>query len=99
LDPHSAIGVKAALDHCGKEPVIVCATASAFKFPSTVLSALGKPVSGNDFDNLESLRRLSPQACPKRLLTLRNEPIRHPLTVKKEDLFTLVKAKEHHDQN
>jgi len=99
LDPHSAIGVKAALDHRGKEPVIVCATASAFKFPATVLSALGKPVSGNDFDDLESLRKLSPQACPKRLLTLRNEPIRHPLTVNKEDLFTLVKAKEHHDQN
>ncbi len=99
LDPHSAIGVKAALDHHGNEPLIVCATASPFKFPSTVLKALGRSVSGNDFDDLEALRRLSPQACPKRLLNLHHEPIRHPLTVKKEDLFTLVKAKEHHDQN
>ena len=50
LDPHSAIGVKAALDRRGKEPVIVCATASAFKLPANVLCDLGKPGSGHAFD-------------------------------------------------
>lgn len=99
LDPHSAIGVKAALDHQGKEPLIVCATASAFKFPSTVLNALGHPVSGDDFKDLETLMSLSHQVCPQRLRHLSQEPIRHPLTVKKEALYALVKKKEHHDQD
>lgn len=99
VDPHTAIGVKAALRHPSKEPLIVCATASPFKFPSTVLKALQIPLSEDDFDNLESLRQLSPQSCPSRLRQLRNEPIRHPLTVEKEALFALVKAKEHYDHD
>jgi threonine synthase len=99
LDPHSAIGVNAALRHQGSEPMIVCATASAFKFPTTVLKALGQPLSGNDFDDLEHLISLSPQACPTRLTHLRHDLIHHPLTVKKEALFALVKAKEHYDSD
>jgi threonine synthase len=97
LDPHSAIGVKAAMDHLGNEPMIVCATASAFKFPTTVLKALGHPVSDCEFDDLESLKALRPQACPILLSHLKERPIRHPLTVNKEALTALVKAKEHHD--
>ncbi len=99
LDPHSAIGVKAALLHQGPEPMIVCATASAFKFPATVLKALGQPVSGNDFDDLDRLISLSPQACPSRLTHLRHALVHHPLTVKKEALYALVKAKEHYDSD
>lgn len=99
VDPHTAIGIKAALDHLGKEPMIVCATASAFKFPTTVLKALGLRVGNNDFDDLETLMRLSSQACPSRLGQLRYEPIRHPLTVDKEALYALVKEKESHDHH
>jgi len=97
LDPHSAIGVKAGLIHLGDEPMIVCATASPFKFPSTILKALGHPVSQDEFEDLERLKTLSPQACPALLNHLNERPIRHPLTVDKEALFALVKAKEHHD--
>jgi len=97
LDPHSAIGVKAALDHPDSSPMIVCATASPFKFPSTVLNALNQSLSGDDFTDLDHLKALSPQACPKRLSVLRDQTVIHPLTVQKEALFALVKAKEHHD--
>ncbi len=97
LDPHSAIGVQAALAHLSEEPMVVCATASPFKFPTTILKALGHPVSSNEFQDLESLTRLSPQHCPALLMNLNDRPIRHPLTVEKEALFALVKAKEHHD--
>jgi len=99
LDPHSAIGVSAALKHKGQEPMIVCATASPFKFPTTVLKALGKAVSENDFDNLDILKQFSHQACPRHLQDLRNEPIRHPLTVKKDALYALVKEKEAYDND
>jgi threonine synthase len=99
VDPHTAIGVKAALDHCGTEPMIVCATASPFKFPSTVLKALSLPLGKNDFDNLEILIDLGLQPCPTRLRHLRHETIRHPLTVDKEALTALVKEKESHDHH
>ena len=99
VDPHTAIGVKAALNHLGQEPMIVCATASPFKFPSTVLKALHQSISSNDFDNLERLMSFSPQACPNKLRHLRHEPIRHPLTVDKEALYALVKEKESHDHH
>ncbi len=99
LDPHSAIGVCAALDHTAIVPIIVCATASPFKFPTTVLRALNLPVLINDFDNLDQLKTLSGQTCPLHLSTLRNEPIRHPLTVKKDALKALVKSKEAYDND
>lgn len=99
VDPHTAIGVKAALAHLGKEPMIVCATASPFKFPSTVLKALHQSISSDDFDNLERLMSFSKQACPKNLAHLKHEPIRHPLTVDKEALYALVKEKESHDHH
>lgn len=97
LDPHSAIGVKAAWDQDLKEPIVICATASPFKFPTTVLKALGRSTDPDEFKDLDQLNALSPKACPKHLSVLSIAPIRHPLTVDKEALYALVKAKEHHD--
>ncbi|TXT17763.1 MAG: threonine synthase [Erysipelotrichaceae bacterium] len=99
IDPHTAIAVKAAQDHISEEPMIVCATASPFKFPTTVLKALGKDGDTDDFISLEKLSSLSHQKCPIHLSHLRDATIRHPLTVNKEALVALVKLKEHHDHD
>jgi len=99
IDPHTAIGVKAAQDHLDQEPMIVCATASAFKFPATILKALGCEVNQDDFINLESLSKITHQKCPVHLSQLKDKTICHPLTVNKEALFALIQKKEHHDHD
>ncbi len=99
VDPHTAVGIKAAQDHLNQEPMIVCATASPFKFPSTVLKALGHTIDPDEFINLEALSQISLQKCPVHLSHLKDKAIRHPLTVNKDALYALVKQKEHHDHD
>ncbi|WP_424244285.1 threonine synthase [Elusimicrobium posterum] len=48
FDPHTAVGVSAALQYNGKEPVIIAATAHPAKFAGAVKEALNKEVPAPD---------------------------------------------------
>lgn len=58
IDPHTAVGYAVAkkLNKCNSQTLFV-ATATPWKFPSTVLSALGHHVEADDFKNLLELQK------------------------------------------
>jgi len=67
LDPHTAVGVKAGLDHLDQEaPVICLATAHPAKFDEAVVIATGKKPDRPD--SLKGIERL-----PTRCETLDND--------------------------
>ncbi len=56
IDPHTADGVKVALEHQGTEPMIVLETALPIKFASTLVEALGRePARPAQFEGIEAL--------------------------------------------
>ena len=88
-DTHTAVAVSVCRQYrkaTGDETrTIIASTASPFKFPHAVLSALGCDITGLDeFAAAEKLEELSGCPMPEQLRTLREKPIR----------FTDVYAKE-----
>lgn len=81
LDPHTAVAVNVAEQYRKESgddaPLVVISTASPYKFPGSVLRALGTPeVSGNDLENLSVLEKLSGTPCPAPLSALVRAEIR-----------------------
>ncbi|MEI6873987.1 MAG: threonine synthase [Spirochaetota bacterium] len=77
LDPHTATAV-AALRRSGRAgPAIVTATASPFKFATTVASALGIETGKDEFLTLERLAEKARLPYPRQLLGLSEKPERH----------------------
>ena len=75
-DPHTAVAFKAAREQRGTAPMVVLSTASPFKFPRAVLTALGRPVPQNDFEAMEALEAYTGAPAPAALAGLRGKPVR-----------------------
>ncbi len=80
-DPHTAVAVSVYEQYRAKSAddtkTILVSTASPFKFPHSVLSALGEDPAGLDeFQIAERLERISGRSMPKQLSDLREKPIR-----------------------
>jgi threonine synthase len=76
LDPHSAIAWASAEHYQMEFPdqvIVVLLTASPYKFPGTVLSALGIETSFDDFDNLERLNQIINTPIPTCLSSLKDK--------------------------
>ena len=56
--------------------MVVLSTASPFKFPRSVLSALGKTAPENDFEAMQQLEAATGHAAPASLAALRSKPER-----------------------
>ena len=74
LDPHTAVGVKVYEDYRKQSgdttPTVLASTASPFKFCGSVLRALGKATSEDDFAMLQEVAALSGRSVPPRLAEL-----------------------------
>ena len=96
MDTHTAVAwaVSEEYKKTAQEPVIVLSTASPFKFPHAVLSALGETPAENEFDCLTQLAEVSNLPIPKNLAGLKNAKVLHNTVIEKEDLieFALKKA-------
>ena len=81
-DPHTACGWAVAEDYVNQmndhRPMVVLSTASPYKFPAAVLSAIGGDESGDEFDQMERLSEITGVPIPKNLATLRGKEERHP---------------------
>ena len=93
-DTHTAVAwdvaqqYKAACpDH---NPVAVLSTASPYKFPAAVLSALGKEIDGDEFEKMEQLEKLTGVPMPDNLRGLRQRPVRHRDCVAPADMLRYV---------
>lgn len=97
-DTHTAVALKAAEDYKrdrqDKAPLVVLSTASPYKFPAAVLSALGGELHGDEFEQMEALERLSKLPIPKGLSGLKEKPVLHRDVIDREQIINYVLKKE-----
>ena len=79
-DPHTASGWAAAEEYVSQtgdnRPMVVLSTASPFKFPRSVLEALGRTAPENDFEAMQQLEAATAHTAPASLAALRQKPER-----------------------
>ncbi len=97
-DPHTAVAVSVYeqyRDQNGDDTkTVIASTASPYKFPHSVLSALGEELSGQDaFEIAQKLEQVSQCPMPGQLSGLRNKPIRFTESFSKEQMgYALERA-------
>ena len=93
-DPHTAAGWKVAEDYVNQTgdhaPMVVLSTASPYKFPAAVLSAIGGDTGADEFTQMERLSRLSGVPIPANLSGLQEKPERHTGVIAKEAMLDFV---------
>lgn len=91
IDTHTAVAIdvyrKYSRTSGDTTPTLIASTASPFKFPASVLSALGQNSKGSDFEKLDRLSHLSHLDAPEQLSGLRDKAERfteviEPLSMK-----------------
>ena len=76
-DTHTAVAFHVAEQHKRQgTPMVVLSTASPFKFPRSVLAALGHAAPENDFEALQALEQATGRTAPASLAGLRQKPER-----------------------
>ena len=79
-DTHTGVALRVLneyLERTGDStPAVVASTASPFKFPGAVLSALNGTTAADEFAAVEAIERLTGIAAPPQLLSLRGKPVR-----------------------
>ena len=93
-DPHTACAWAAAEDYVNQtgdtRPMVVLSTASPYKFPAAVLSAIGGNTQGSEFRQMQHLEALTQVPIPRNLATLEGKPERHTGVIDKEDMLNFV---------
>ena len=96
-DPHTAVAMNAAWQYKEKEgsknPLVILATASPFKFSRPVLAAIGEDAEGDEFDLLRRLSKVASLPIPGSLAELETLPERHTDVIAKEDMANFVLKK------
>ncbi|MGM9549290.1 MAG: threonine synthase, partial [Faecousia sp.] len=93
-DPHTASGWAAAEDYVNqtgdRRAMVVLSTASPYKFPVAVLTAIGGDTAGSEFDQMERLSALTGVPVPRNLAGLQGKPERHTGVIEKENMLEYV---------
>lgn len=82
MDPHTAVGYDVyrkwcASPACNGAPTVILSTASPYKFSASVLRALGRTPSGDEFADMKTVSALSGTAIPAPLARLLDRPVLH----------------------
>ena len=95
-DTHTATGWAAAEDYVNqtgdKRPMVVLSTASAYKFPAAVLSALESADGMDEFAQMERLEEVSGFAIPENLSGLQQKKELHTGVIEKTAMLDFVMA-------
>ncbi len=93
-DPHTASGWAAAEDYVNQtsdtRPMVVLSTASPYKFPAAVLSAIGGDLSGTEFQQMHRLETLTGVPIPKNLSSLEGKAELHTGVIEKDAMLDYV---------
>ncbi len=93
-DPHTASGWAAAEDYVAEtgdnRAMVVLSTASPYKFPVAVLTAIGGDTSGTEFEQMDRLSSLTGVPVPKNLAGLQGKAERHTGVIEKETMLEYV---------
>lgn len=93
-DPHTASGWAAAESYVRETgdhtPMVVLSTASPYKFPAAVLSAIGGDTSGSEFTQMARLSQITGVPIPKNLSSLEGKEEKHTGVISKEKMLPFV---------
>ena len=93
-DTHTAVGWYVAENYVNQTgdntPMVVLSTASPYKFPAAVLSAIGGDTSGDEFQQMERLGQITGVAIPKNLSGLQELEELHTGVIAKEEMLSFV---------
>ncbi len=90
MDTHTAVAWRVADDFASNHPLVVLSTASAYKFPAAVLSALGEPVSADEFEVMHRLHAVTGVPVPPALAQLQEKPVLHTDVIDREEMQDYV---------
>lgn len=93
MDTHTAVAWNVAERYESDAPVVVLSTASPYKFPAAVLSAIGGDTDGDEFTIMERLHALTKVPVPQGLATLREKAVRHTDVIDREEMQRYVLGK------
>lgn len=92
LDTHSAVSYAFAKEYADAgKTVITLSTASPYKFPQAVMSALGEDID-DEWEALSRLQSINKDACPAALACLKDAEILHNKVIAKEEMRDTVRA-------
>ncbi len=93
-DPHTASGWAAAEDYIAEtgdaRAMVVLSTASPYKFPVAVLTAIGGDTSGSEFQQMERLSTMTGVAIPRNLAGLQGKEEKHTGVIEKDAMLEYV---------
>ena len=89
-DTHTAVAIKVANELSLSEKTVVLSTASPYKFPVSVLSALGVKADSNEFNALKQLNEITSLPIPKGLKNLESAEVLHKTVIDKDDITSFV---------
>ncbi len=93
-DPHTASGWAAAEDYVAetgdKRAMVVLSTASPYKFPVAVLTAIGGDTSGSEFQQMDRLSQITGVPVPKNLAGLQGKEEKHTGVIEKDAMLQYV---------
>lgn len=93
MDTHTAVAWSVAEGYESDAPVVVLSTASPYKFPAAVLSAIGGDADGDEFDIMDRLHAMTGVPVPKALAELRQKPVLHRDVISREEMQSYVLGK------
>ena len=93
MDTHTAVAWSVAEGYESDAPVVVLSTASPYKFPAAVLSAIGGDADGDEFDVMDRLHAMTGVPVPKALAELRQKPVLHRDVISREEMQSYVLGK------
>ena len=86
-DTHTAVAFHVAAQHKRDGvPMVVLSTASPFKFPRSVLEALGQTAPANDFEAMQQLEETTGRTAPASLSALRRKAERFNTVIDPEQI-------------
>ena len=86
-DTHTAVAFHVAAQHKRDGvPMVVLSTASPFKFPRSVLEALGQTAPANDFEAMQQLEEITGRTAPASLSALRQKAERFNTVIDPEQI-------------
>ena len=93
-DPHTAVGMKAAKDYKkaypDNVPVVVLSTASPYKFPAAVSKALGLPLEGDEYQQIDAIHQKTGVPVPKNLSSIKNKRVLHNQVIDRDKIIDYV---------
>jgi len=91
MDPHTSVAWHCAMQKKGDNPMVVLSTASPYKFPQSVLKALGEKTDMDEFALMDALNSISGVPVPPNLSGLKGRKTRFEDVIENSGIEEYVK--------